>query len=198
MRKLLSRCALVYTTGREGEYVVRLRDLPREGCVPGAGAGPYRLVERAKVLGLACYALEEMTGGGCEDSASETGDEADTAAASRICGYAVFFGGCSGDLRTFVMGMRRTVLTRGAERPYLFHVFQAPGGAALPSRRVVVSADLLSLSGFRGRGPMDVYDNVIAACGRRRRFEDSRIASHKDLVDTLMNAYARYSAKPNS
>lgn len=197
LRALLARCLLVYApAAAPSDRFVRL------------GEVAFRLVRRAAVHGLECYGLERLEAGGeaaeaSEASGSDSEGEDDFQPEVRaredvVCGYAVLFGGCGREVASFVSGMKRTVVTRGAERPYLFHVFNGPGGRPLPERRVVVSPDWSSLAGFRGRGPMDLYDNVIAACGRRRRFETSRIATHDDLVATLMDAYARYAAKPTS
>jgi hypothetical protein len=187
----LSRCALVYRNPR--------RPVPPFVCLDGVGApgrvARFDLLEYETVSNLVCYGMERREGPAASD-VDRIEEQVGGTPASWICGYAVFFGGCSGEVRDFVDAMRRTVVSRGAQRSNLFHVFKGPGGEAVGEDRVVVSSDWTSLGGLRGRGPLDLYDNVVAACSRAGRFRG--INSHAALVDAFVAAYGAYRARHES
>jgi hypothetical protein len=158
----LGRCAIVRRTDDGRLVAEQVRGQRRELARVAAGEGHHALV---------CYALGRAVG--------------PSPSAHPPVGFAVFFGGCDGDVDRFVCGLRRTVVSRAAACPHLFHVV-CDHSAPLPEDLVVVSADWSSLAGFAPRGPADLFDGVVSPLGRPRRFVgiDSR--------DALLAAFARY------
>lgn len=161
----LGRCSIVRAT-EDGRLVAeRVRGQSRE---------LVRVQPREGEARLECYALGRAVG--------------PPASAQPAAGFAVFFGGFGGDVARFARGLRRTVVSRAAACPHLFHVVAEGGSAAapLPEDLVVVSADWSSLAGFAPRGPADLFDGVVSPLGRPRCFAGI------DSLDALLAAFQRY------